>query len=417
MITLVKQERKEILAEGEKATLISMIINTLLILIKIGTGVLIGSIALIASGIDALSDLIASIAVFLGLRFSQRDPSKRFPYGYYRLETLATLIVAIFILFVGINVIIESTHIIITPSTLNQPNLGLLVSIISSFVAFGLYRYNFTIGTKIASNALISTAKEYQLDIFMNSLVFIGILGHLMSLPYLEGFVGWIIGLFIIKTGMVFGKNSLLSLLDALEDPQIIEQIESIITHDPEVKKVINVRTRRSGPFFFADIKIQMPSSETVKSLAEVTHRLEYVLRNVIPQLDSIMISVEPVVKTQYIVVIAVSSLDSTLDDLPADHFGIAPAFLFVKIDRSTGKKISTRIIENPHQLAERKRGILAAKFLTENKLDILAIKNPTSFGLGPKAVLTENNVELFQYQGNSIQEILSEIIRSQSEK
>jgi predicted Fe-Mo cluster-binding NifX family protein len=177
------------------------------------------------------------------------------------------------------------------------------------------------------------------------------------------------------------------------------------------------VRTRRSGPFYFADIEIEIPSSETVKSLAELTHKLESTLRNTIPQLDSVMISVEPVIKTQYIVVIAVSSLDSTLDDPPADHFGMAPAFLFVKIDCPTRTKISTRIIENPHRLAERKRGILAAKLLTENKLDILAIKDLKNFGLGPKAVLTENNVELFQYQGNSIQEILSEISRSQSEK
>ncbi|MFW9904581.1 MAG: cation diffusion facilitator family transporter [Candidatus Thorarchaeota archaeon] len=411
------QKRKEMLVEGERATFISMISNIFLILFKISAGAIIGSLALIASGFDALTDLIASFAVFLGLRFSQKDPSKRFPYGYYRLETLATLIVSIFILIVGINIIIESTHIIITPSSLNQPILGLLVSAISILIAFGLYRYNFSIGTKIMSNALISTAKEFQLDIFMNSLVFIGILGHLMSLPQLEGFIGWIMGLFIIKTGLVFGKNSLLSLLDALEDPQIIEQIESIIVQYPEVKKVINVRTRRSGPFFFADIVIQMLSSETVKSVARMTHKLESALRNAIPQLDSVMISIEPVMKTQYIVVIAVSSLDSTLDDPPAEHFGMAPAFLFVKIDRPTKTKISTKILENPHRLAERKRGILAANFLTEKNLDILAIKDLTSFGVGPKAVLSEKNVELFQYQGNSIEDILSEIITSQSEK
>ncbi|MFX1517412.1 MAG: cation diffusion facilitator family transporter, partial [Promethearchaeota archaeon] len=295
--------------------------------------------------------------------------------------------------------------------------LGLLMTLFSIFAAFGLYRYNLKIGTKIASNALISTAKEFQFDILMNSLIFLGILAHLVNIPWLEGVIGLIIGVFILKTGLIFGKNSLLTLLDALEDPDIIEQMETIIIQFPEVKKIKNVRIRRSGPFYFADIEIRMLSSETVKSLSKVTQEIESALKKLTPQLDSIMISVEPIERRKFIAGVAVSSLNTTLDEPPAEHFGMAPAFLIVEIDRLTGKKISIRKIENPHRLAERKRGILAAKFLTENKLDILAIKDLTNFGLGPKAVLTENNVELFQYQGNSIQEILSEIIRSQSEK
>ncbi len=415
MINLANQERKKLLEEGEKATFVSMICNVFLIIFKITTGVVIGSIALIASGFDALTDLIASIAVFLGLRFSQKDPSKRFPYGYYRLETLATLIVAIFILLFGIDVIIESSRIIMTPSSLNQPILGLFISAMSIFVAFGLYRYNLKIGSRIASNALISTAKEFQLDILMNSLVFIGILAHIVNLPQLEGIVGWIIGLFIIKTGLVFSKNSLLSLLDALEDPELIEQIESIILQFSEVKKVINVRMRRSGPFYFADIEIRMLSSETVKSLTGVTHELESTLKKAIPQLDSIMISVEPIEKTQFIVGIAVSSIDTTLETSPAEHFGLAPAFLIAKIDITTQKIISTSLVENPHRLADRKRGILAAELLTKKKLDILVVKDLKTFGIGPKAVLAENNVNLYQYHGDSIQNILDEFMNSQA--
>jgi cation diffusion facilitator family transporter len=415
VINLANQERKSLLAEGEKATFVSMICNVFLIIFKIAIGVVVGSIALIASGFDALTDLIASIAVFLGLRFSQKDPSKRFPYGYYRLETLATLIVAIFILLFGIDVIIESSRIIMTPSSLNQPILGLFISAMSIFVAFGLYRYNLKIGSRIASNALISTAKEFQLDILMNSLVFMGILAHIVNLPQLEGIVGWVIGLFIIKTGLVFGKNSLLSLLDALDDPELIEQIESIILQFPEVKKVVNVRMRRSGPFYFADIEIRMLSSETVKSLTGVTHELESTLKKAIPQLDSIMISVEPIEKTQFIVVIAVSSLDTTLDTSPAEHFGLAPAFLIAKIDIPTRIIVSTRVVENPHRQADRKRGIFAAEFLIKKKLDILAVKDLKTFGIGPKAVLAENNVILHQYHGDSIQNILDEIMNSQA--
>ncbi|MHA2245824.1 MAG: cation diffusion facilitator family transporter [Candidatus Hodarchaeales archaeon] len=403
----MEQERKDLLAEGERATFITMICNILLIIFKIVTAIFIGSIALLASGLDALTDLIANLAVLLGLRYSQKNPSKRFSYGYYRMETLATLIVAIFILLFGLSVIIESISIIITPSILFQPVFGLLISFISILAAFSLYRYNLKIGNKIASNALIGTAKEFQLDTVTNSLVFLGILAHMIEFPQLEGLVGLAIGALIIKTGLEFGRNSLLILLDAIDDPDLIERMRSIVLHYSEIQEVSNIRIRRSGPYYFADIEIQMHTTETVKSLARVTHQLESSLKEKISQLDSIMISVEPVLKTCLKVAIAVSSLDTDTDETPAEHFGLAPAFLIADIDIPSQTIISIQIVENPHRLAERKRGILGAEFLVKKGIDILSIKDPATFGIGPKAIFSDNNVLLDPFRGQTIQEIL----------
>ncbi len=407
----MEQERKLLLAEGEKATFITMICNLLLFFFKTVTGIFIGSIALLASGLDALTDLIASLAVLFGLKYSQKDPSKRFPYGYYRMETLATLIVAIFILLFGLSVLIESIRIIITPSTLTQPVIGLLVSLISILAAFGLYRYNLKIGNKIASNALIVTGKEFQLDTVTNSLVFLGILAHMVEFPQLEGLIGLMISALIIKTGIDFGRNSLLILLDAIDDPNIIDQMRSIVSQFSEVQEVSNIRIRRSGPYYFADIEIQMHSTETVKSLASVTHQLESSLKERISLLDSIMISVEPITKTRFKVAIAVPSLDTDTDETPAEHFGLAPAFLIADIDITSQTIISIQIVENPHRFTERKRGILGAEFLVKKGIDILSIKDPAAFGIGPKAIFSDNNVLLDPFRGQTIQEILEGFI------
>ena len=412
----MEQERKDLLAEGERATFITMICNILLIIFKIVTAIFIGSIALLASGLDALTDLIANLAVLLGLRYSQKNPSKRFSYGYYRMETLATLIVAIFILLFGLSVIIESISIIITPSTLFQPVFGLIISFISILAAFSLYRYNLKIGNKIASNAVIGTAKEFQLDTVTNSLVFLGILAHMIEFPRLEGFVGLAIGALIIKTGLEFGRNSLLILLDAIDDPDLIERMRSIVLHYSEVQEVSNIRIRRSGPYYFADIEIQMHTTETVKSLARVTQQLESSLKEKISQLDSIMISVEPVMKTRFKVAIAVPSLDTNIDETPAEHFGMAPAFLIADIDITNQTIISTQIVENPHRLVERKRGILSAEFLVNEGIDVLSIKDPTTFGVGPKAILRDNSILFDPFRGEIIREILEGFIIYQIE-
>ncbi|MFX0014053.1 MAG: cation diffusion facilitator family transporter [Candidatus Hermodarchaeota archaeon] len=412
----MKQDRKVLLAEGEKVAFITLLCNIFLIIFKITTGVFIRSIALFASGLDALMDLIATLAVLFGLHYSQKEPSDRFPYGYYRMETLATLIVAIFILLFGLSVLIESIGIIITPSMLIQPVFGLLISILSALVAFALYRYNLKIGTKIASNALIGTAKEFQLDIFTNSFVFLGILAYLVGFPQLEGFVGLMISFLIIKTGLEFGRTSLLILLDAIDDPDIIEQIRSIVTQFPQVQKVSNIRIRRSGPYYFADIEIQMLATKTVKSLTHTTHQLESSLKEKLSQLDSIMISVEPIEKTKFKVAIAVSSLDTNIKNIPTEHFGLASAFLLADIDISSQTINTSQLVENPHKKAERKRGILGAKFLVNKGIDVLVIKDIGTFGVGPKAILTENNILLYQVWGETIQEILEGFLIYHSE-
>jgi cation diffusion facilitator family transporter len=405
------EKRIELLAEGEKATLLTLISNVIIIIFKFITGLIIGSVVLLASALDALTDLIASLAVLFGLRFSQKDPSKRFPYGYYRMETLATLIVSIFIFIFGLDVIFMSIQIVITPSKLDFPMIGLLISLVSIGLAYMLYKYNLRVGTKIASNALISTANEFRLDMITNSLVFLGIFGHLVNFPQLEGFVGLIIGIIIIKTGIAFGRSSIMTLLDAVDDPDVIDKMRGIVSTFTEVEDVPNIRIRRSGPYYFADIKIRMDAAKTIRSLAKVTHQLESSLKKEISQLDSIVISVDPIRKTKLKIAIAAPSLETKVNETPAEHFGQAPAFLIADINIPTQTIISTRIIENPHRFADRKRGIMGAELLIKEGIDILGIKDPKAFGIGPKAIFSENNVQIQQFHGDSIQEILKSII------
>jgi predicted Fe-Mo cluster-binding NifX family protein len=159
-----------------------------------------------------------------------------------------------------------------------------------------------------------------------------------------------------------------------------------------------------------------MYAKETVKSFTNVTHELESHLKKEIPQLDSIMISVEPHVKTQVVVAIAIPSVDTSINGSPAEHFGMAPAFLLAEVNIPSQIITSNQVLRNPHWEVERKRGILAAEFLNEKRIDVLAVKDPLNFGIGPKAVLKERNVLLYQFEGTTIRQILENFMISQAE-
>ncbi len=402
--------RIKLLAEGEKATFVTLFSNIFLIILKLIIGLFIGSVAVFASALDAITDAFGSLAVLFGLRYSQKDPSKRFPYGYYRMETLATLVVAIFILFFGLDVMIISAQSFFSPSSLNHPALGLIISLVSIGGAYWLYRYNLRVGSKIRSNALISTANEFKLDMLTNSLVFIGVFSHIILFPQLEGLVGLLISLLIVKTGIEFGKSSILTLLDAVDDPEVIETIKLIISNFTDIKDISNIRLRRSGPYYFVDIQIRVDAKKTISAISQVTHNLESSLKKDIPQLDSVMISVEPSIKIQMKVAIPIPSLEIGMNGIPEDHFGQTHGFLIVCFDTLSKRITSQYTIENPHRLAERKRGLLSAELLINEEIDILVIKDPETFGVGPKALLSDHNIQIQPYQGNTIGEIMKNI-------
>ncbi|MFX1249027.1 MAG: NifB/NifX family molybdenum-iron cluster-binding protein, partial [Promethearchaeota archaeon] len=102
--------------------------------------------------------------------------------------------------------------------------------------------------------------------------------------------------------------------------------------------------------------------------------------------------------------------------NIPTEHFGLASAFLLADIDISSQTINTSQLVENPHKKAERKRGILGAKFLVNKGIDVLVIKDIGTFGVGPKAILTENNILLYQVWGETIQEILEGFLIYHSE-
>ena len=106
------------LKKGERAAKYSTIANISLAIIKAVVGVLSGSIALLANSVHSFSDIFASLAVFIGLKLSQRKPDENFPYGYYKFETLSSLVISVIIIISGIEIAIESINGIITPKQL-----------------------------------------------------------------------------------------------------------------------------------------------------------------------------------------------------------------------------------------------------------------------------------------------------------
>ena len=264
------------LKKGEAASKYSIIANISLAIIKGIVGVFSGSIALLADAVHSFSDIFTSLAVYIGLKLSQRKPDEKFPYGYYKFETLASLIISVIIIISGFEITIESINGILTPKPIGIPLFAISVAIISVVISFFLSKYKDKVGTEIGSRALINDGQHSFVDVF-SSLI-----------------VGLVVALLILYIGLKFGKEAILVFLDANLDPKTVEKIKSIATNTKGVEGVHDIKVRRSGPYVFAELHLETKNRLSIEKASQISKNLKKRIINEINDLDSITIQIEP---------------------------------------------------------------------------------------------------------------------------
>ncbi len=376
------------LKKGEKAAKYSAIANLSLAIIKGIVGVFSGSIALLADSVHSFSDIFASLAVYIGLKLSRRKPDEKFPYGYYKFETLASLIISVIIILSGFEIIIESINGILAPKTIGIPLFAISVSILSIIISFFLAKYKDKVGTEIGSRALINDGQHSFVDVFSSLIVFAGILGAYIGYPIFQGAAGLAVALLIIYIGLKFGKEAVLVLLDANLDPKTVEKIKSIATNFEDVEGVHDIKVRRSGPYVFAELHLETRKRLSIQKADEISKNLEKRIMNEINDLDSLTIKIEPGKKIIMRVAVPVDK-DEGLKSNISKHFGKAPYFLIVDLDKKEIKNFQLKI--NPATTYERKRGLKTVEFLRNEDVDVLLfngeVKEGPSYALSDELI------------------------------
>lgn len=400
-ITDKNQLKKDRLIKGQRAAKYSTLTNLCLSIIKGSSGLMSGSVALIADSIHSFSDIFASLAVYIGLKLSQKKPDEKFPYGYYKTETMASLIVAVIILLGGLEIALQSLNGIIDPQPLKLPLIAILVAVISVAASLLLTRYEHKVGNEIKSPALMSDAKHSLIDVFSSLLVFVGILSSYLGYLSFQGVAGFMVALLIIWMGLKIGKNAVLVLLDASIDPKIMHQIESAALTVDGVEGVNSVKVRSSGPYLFGELHLETKKNVSVEKAHEISDKVEEMVRKDVEKLETLLVQVEPVKKDLIRFALPLKTRDG-LNSVPSTHFGKVPYFLIWEVHN--GEIKNYQIKDNPAQYLEKKRGIKTAEFLVNEKVDVLLGEE---LGEGPRYVLSGKVIHFISPEGSTTKEIM----------
>ena len=216
-------------AYGRLAGIVGVVCNVLLFVGKFLLGTLTGSVAITADAVNNLSDASSSIVTLIGFRLAARPADDGHPFGHHRIEYLAGLAVAAMILLIGVELVKTSVGKIIHPATVECTAATILVLLASILVKLWLAHFNRTLGQKISSPALMATAADSRNDVITTAAVLLCAALSVATGLRLDGYVGLLVALFILWSGVSIAKDTIDPLLGAAPDESLVQAIASEI--------------------------------------------------------------------------------------------------------------------------------------------------------------------------------------------
>ena len=187
---------------------VSIIGNVLLFAVKFALGVAIGSISLMADAFHTLSDVLTSVVVLIGFKAAGRAPDEEHPFGHGRIENIATLVIAILLVVVGVDFLAQSARKLIRPMPVAGTIPIAAILLLSGAVKELMASFSIWLGRRIDSKALVADAWHHRSDAVASVLVALAIVGALFRLYWLDGLFGVGVSLLIIYTGFDVGRSA-----------------------------------------------------------------------------------------------------------------------------------------------------------------------------------------------------------------
>ncbi|PPA71044.1 cation diffusion facilitator family transporter [Jeotgalibacillus proteolyticus] len=283
------------------ATWMGIILNILLTILKGVVGWISGSRALIADAAHSASDVAGSFAVLMGLRTAQKPPDEEHPYGHGKAENIASFIVAILLIVVGIEIAISSSQVFFgeTPSS---PATIALVAIGISLVAKELmFQYKFRLAKKIDSSALLAEAWHHRSDALSSVAAFIGVGGAIIGdkfdfpiLVYLDPVAGIAVSLLVIKVGYSLAKESSLIMMEQVLQSEKTSPYFKTAEALPGVERVDELLARTHGHYVVIDIKIGVDPQITVEEGHLISKEVKKTLLEKHQEIKKVFVHVNP---------------------------------------------------------------------------------------------------------------------------
>ncbi|MDD4779362.1 MAG: cation diffusion facilitator family transporter [Tissierellia bacterium] len=282
-------------AYGKLGSIVGIIVNIILSFSKISIGTIFNSIAITADGVNNLSDASSSIITYIGFKLSGMPADKNHPFGHARFEYLSGLIVSFAIIILGVELIKTSFDKIINPVEIDYSILMIIVLIFSIVVKIWLSHFYKILGERISSSTMIATSLDSRNDVIATSVVLVSIMIAKFTGLKIDGFMGILVALFIIYSGIDILRDILNPILGELPDEDFIKTIEDKILGYDGVINIHDLVVHNYGPGNnFATVHVEVDAKEDILKSHDLIDNIE---RDFAKELDiNLVIHLDPII-------------------------------------------------------------------------------------------------------------------------
>ena len=258
-----------------KTSVIGIIANVFLAGFKAVVGLMTNSIAIVLDAVNNISDAGSSLITIIGTKLAGREPDKKHPFGYGRIEYLSAMIISLIVLYAGITSLVESVKQIIHPETPDYNMISLLIVAVAVVVKILLGRYVKGVGLKVNSDSLINSGEDATLDsvISASTLVAAGI--FLIFHISLEAWLGAIISIVIIKSGLEMLRDTISQILGERNDVELARGIRQTVMGFPEVQGAYDLVLNNYGPDTWnGSVHIEVPDTYSANQIDQLIREI-----------------------------------------------------------------------------------------------------------------------------------------------
>ena len=258
-----------------KTSVIGIIANVFLAAFKAVIGLMTHSIAIVLDAVNNISDAGSSLITIVGTKLAGREPDKKHPFGYGRIEYLSAMIISVIVLYAGVTSLVESVKQIIHPETPDYTPVSLIIVAVAVAVKILLGRYVKGMGEKVNSDSLINSGEDARLDavISASTLVAAGI--FMLFHVSLEAWLGAGISVVIIKSGIEMLRDTISQILGERSDAELARAIYQTVTSFPDVQGAYDLVLNNYGPDTWnGSIHIEVPDTYSADRLDQLIREI-----------------------------------------------------------------------------------------------------------------------------------------------
>lgn len=255
-----------------RTSIIGIIANVFLAAFKAVIGIITNSIAIVLDAVNNISDAASSLITIIGTKLAGKEPDKKHPFGYGRIEYLSAMVISVIVLYAGITSFSESIKKIITPDTPDYSTVSLIIVAAGVIVKIVLGRYVKSVGKKVNSDSLVNSGEDATLDSIISSSTLVAAIIFLASGLSLEAWLGAFISIVIIKSGIDMIRETISHLLGESADAELSREIKKVILEVPEVSGVYDLVLNNYGPDAYnGSVHVEVPDTLSADQIDQLT--------------------------------------------------------------------------------------------------------------------------------------------------